>query len=75
MQAVVRFCQVTAVGTFLAYSRGNSKRTRAVSHCTLLNHRSYRGSSGTPNFLFEHISFLPLCQHALRYQFANGEPT
>lgn len=57
----------TAVGSFLACSRGNSKRSRAVSHCTLLNPCSCRGASGTPNFLFQHISFLPLCQHPLSF--------
>jgi len=75
MQAVVCFCQATAIGSFLAYSRRNSKRTRAVSHWKLLNPCSHRVASGTPNFLFQHISFLPLRQHTLRFQFANGEPT
>jgi hypothetical protein len=65
----------TADGSFNAYSINNLKRTTAVSHCTLLNPCSCRGASDIPNFLFQQTSFLPLRQHTLRFQFANGEPT
>ena len=34
MQAVVCFSQATAVGSFNAYSRSNSRRIAAVSHCS-----------------------------------------
>lgn len=67
MQAVVCFCQATAVCSFNAFSRRNSKPTRAVFHCTLLNPWSCRGASDTPNFLFQHTSSLPLRQHTLTF--------
>jgi hypothetical protein len=71
----------TADGSFRAYSRSNLSRTKALSlslslsNCTLLNPCSCRGVSGNRNFLFQQTSFLPLRQHTLRFQFANGEPT